>query len=121
MSFSTLPYLNAAREKVKTLIPDNFVPQAEGNLYYDTSKTYIGFHGDTERTFVIGLRLGDQIPLHFQWYQNSEKIGPVTTIEMNHGDVYIMSCKAVGSDWKKRKIPTLRHAAGNPKLIKGML
>jgi len=36
----------------------------------------------------------------------------VKKINFNHGDIYIMSDKAVGNDWKKRKIHTLRHAAG---------
>jgi hypothetical protein len=36
---------------------------------------------------------------------------------LNHGDIYIMSDKAVGYDWKKRKIPTLRHAAGCKKFF----
>jgi hypothetical protein len=31
---------------------------------------------------------------------------------MNPGDVYIMSEKTVGTDWKKKTIPTLRHATG---------
>jgi alkylated DNA repair dioxygenase AlkB len=111
------------RKKVKELIPqqegeESFTPQAEGNLYYDTSKTYIGLHGDTERTFVIGLRLGEQIPLHFQWFLKTEKLGEKTTVQFSPGDVYVMSFKAVGTDWKKRLIPTLRHAAGDTRLIK---
>jgi len=44
---------------------------AEANYYYDVSKCYIGFHGDTERRRVIGVRLGATLPLHYQWYQNS--------------------------------------------------
>ena len=31
---------------------------------------------------------------------------------IQHGDIYLMSDKAVGYDWKIRSIPTLRHAAG---------
>lgn len=123
IGFDQLPLLSKMREKVRALIPYTegeapFTPQAEGNLYYDTSKTYIGLHGDTERTFVIGLRLGQQIPLHFQWFLNKQKLGEKTTIEFAPGDVYVMSFKAVGSDWKKQLIPTLRHAAGDARLIK---
>jgi hypothetical protein len=32
--------------------------------------------------------------------------------------MYVMSEKAVGFDWKKRIVPTLRHAAGCDKYIK---
>jgi hypothetical protein len=121
VSFSELPLLNEIRNKASQLLPEEIVLYAEGNLYYDISKTYIGLHGDTERSLVIGLRLGDQIPLHFQWFQRSKAISKATTIDLNHGDLYIISYKAVGNDWKKKVIPTLRHAAGGPSLIKGIL
>jgi hypothetical protein len=31
---------------------------------------------------------------------------------LGDGDMYVMSEKAVGFDWLKKKIPTLRHATG---------
>ena len=37
--------------------------KAEGNKYYDLSKTGIGYHGDTERRIVIAFRLGSSMPL----------------------------------------------------------
>jgi len=57
------------------------------------------------------------MPFHFQWFQNSKPIGTRIKLILNHGDMYIMSEKAVGFDWKKRKIPTLRHAAGSEKYL----
>ena len=40
-------------------------------------------------------------------------------LDLNPGDLYIMSEKAVGTDWKKKIIPTLRHAtAVDEKLLK---
>ena len=33
-------------------------------------------------------------------------------IDLSHGDMYIMSEKATGNDWKKSSIETWRHAAG---------
>jgi len=33
-------------------------------------------------------------------------------VELHDGDVYAMSEKAVGTDWKKKLVPTLRHATG---------
>ena len=91
---------------------------AEANYYYDLKKCYIGFHGDSERRRVIGIRIGASIPLFFQWYNNCIPFGPMTQILLNHGDIYIMSEKSVGNDWKRRKIPTLRHAAGLPSILK---
>jgi alkylated DNA repair dioxygenase AlkB len=89
----------------------------EGNLYYDTRNCGIGYHGDSERRKVVAVRLGVSMPLCYQWYLQSEPIGPTITKELHHGDLYIMSEKAVGTDWKRRKIPTLRHAAGCKKYI----
>ena len=90
---------------------------AEGNYYYDNSKCMIGFHGDTERHVVVGIRFGSTYPLHFQWYKNSETVSDIKTIHLNGGDMYVMSEKAVGTDWKSSSKYTLRHSAGNLNVI----
>ena len=86
----------------------------EGNRYYDVSKTGIGWHGDTERKRVFGVRLGESMPLAFRWWFNNKSFGNTLTINLEHGDAYIMSEKAVGWDWKNSVIygATLRHSAG---------
>jgi|SRR5579872_1583069 len=103
-------------------LPKIFGPKSknlvtEANYYYDITKNGIRFHGDSERKKVIAIRLGATIPLHYQWFSNSKPIGERIKLSINHGDIYIMSEKAVGYDWKKRKIPTLRHAAGATKYL----
>lgn len=87
----------------------------EANYYYDISKCGISFHGDTERKKVIAARVGASLPLVFRWYYNDKPVSDNIEIKLNHGDMYIMSEKAVGFDWKERSILTLRHAAGCPK------
>ena len=85
----------------------------EGNNYYDIKKCYIGFHGDSERTRVICLSIGGKdYPMQWQWFKNSKNVSFPFTIKINSGDIYIMSEKAVGQDWKKRSLYTLRHGAG---------
>lgn len=86
--------------------------QGEANYYYDKSKTGIGYHGDSERRKVIGLRLGASLPLYYQWYKSGSPVGKKIKINLNGGDLYVMSEKAVGTDWKKKNIYTLRHATG---------
>jgi hypothetical protein len=88
--------------------------KGEGNYYYDKSKCSIGFHGDSERRKVIGVRLGngESTPLHYQWFKNGEAVGKRIVLPLNGGDMYVMNEKAVGTDWKKRSIYTLRHATG---------
>jgi hypothetical protein len=85
---------------------------AEANYYYDVKKCGIGFHGDGERKKVVAFRMGVSMPLYYQWYQNSKPVGERFEIELNDGDMYIMSEKAVGFDWLKKKVATLRHATG---------
>jgi hypothetical protein len=61
---------------------------------------------------VIGLRFGESMNLCYQWYYQTKAVGKKYVIELHSGDLYIMSSKAVGNDWKKKNIYTLRHAAG---------
>lgn len=92
---------------------------AEGNYYFDKTKCGIRFHGDYERRKVIAVRLGATIPIVYQWHYGPDQkaLGKPISIDINHGDIYIMSEKAVGTDWKQQKIYTLRHAAGCPEQV----
>ena len=94
--------------------------KGEGNYYYDKSKCGIGFHGDSERRKVVGVRLGhgESTPLHYQWFKNGEAVGKRMVLELNGGDIYVMNEKAAGTDWKRRTVYTLRHATGCEKYTK---
>ena len=83
----------------------------EGNKYNHDKYSGINWHGDTERRIVIAVRLGRTMSMSWQWYKSSSKIGNEFKFNLNHGDLYIMSEKAVGSDWKSSEFH-LRHAAG---------
>ena len=92
----------------------------EVNHYYDTEKCYIGFHGDSERSLVVGARYGasEKMPLLFHCHSDGVPVGDTVRINLNDGDIYIMSKFAVGKDWKKRGSRSMasihwRHAAGN--------
>ena len=118
-AFDEVPLLNHIRYKLGEIIGEKGTNlQAEGNYYYDITKCGIGFHGDTERKKVIAFRLGENIPLCYAWYHNNEKISDILTIDkLEHGDMYVMSEKATGFDWKSKTKYTLRHAAGCNKYI----
>jgi len=112
----------ACLKKVRDGISGNFGEKcknlvAEGNYYYDATKCGIGYHGDSERRIVIGARMGEEMPLHFRWYHNGEVVSKTLKLSLGHGDVYISSQKAVGFDWKKKSLYTLRHSAGNKKFL----
>jgi alkylated DNA repair dioxygenase AlkB len=112
INFRSLPQLQQLRNELGNLHALFKDLQCEGNYYYDISKTYIGYHGDTEREIVVGVRLGATFPLYYQWYENTNPVGNKFKIDLDHGDIYIMGDKAVGRDWKTRNLLTLRHAAG---------
>lgn len=118
--FKDLPLLNEVREKIGDTMKSEKVKnlQCEGNYYYDVKKTYIGWHGDTEREIVVAIRLGADFPIWFRWYKEGEEVGKIFKYVLEHGDIYFMSDKAVGHDWKKKSKYTLRHAAGFEKALK---
>jgi hypothetical protein len=118
VAFADVEYTRAAWEALPTFFGEKArTLVAEGNYYYDAKKCGIGFHGDGERKIVIALRLGVSIPLHYQWYLQSKPEGRRIAVTLRHGDLYAMSEKAVGSDWRSRSFPTLRHAAGAAKYL----
>lgn len=110
-NYNFFPEIRSLVNKISQF-PNVGKPIVEGNYYYDVSKTYISPHGDTERRKVIGYRLGNDFPLHFQWYHDCEAIGQKASFTLSHGDLYMMSEKAVGTDWRCRSKYTLRHSAG---------
>jgi hypothetical protein len=110
-------------EAVRAALPAFFGAKAagllgEGNYYYDLAKCGIGYHGDSERRRVVGVRLGEGgFPLVFRWHLRGERIGEPARLDLGAGDVYAMSDAAVGWNWKRSATPTLRHAAGCAKFI----
>lgn len=118
VSYAEVPLLRKIRDKLPDFLGDKAKDlTVEGNYYYDVNNTGIGFHGDSERKKVIAIRLGKSIPLHYQWFLKGEPVGDRIKLKLNHGDIYVMSEKATGYDWKLKNIPTLRHAAGAKKYL----
>jgi hypothetical protein len=112
IAFKDVPLFYEFKENLSKKLENYFNDfVAEGNYYYDRQHGGIGYHGDRERKITIGIRFGATAPLCFHWYLNDSRIGEKMIFRLNGGDLYIMSDKAVGYDWLKRKIPTLRHAA----------
>lgn len=124
IDFNDLPLTSKLRTKLMLIIPfpkhddDNDEPKlnCEGNYYYRPS-CGIGFHGDGERKTVICASLGATTQLDYQWFQDNKSIGERVSLDINHSDIYVMSEKATGNDWLKKKdhLCTLRHAAGDLK------
>jgi len=106
-----IPRMDAIRHAISEWTQDVLL-NGEANYYYDISKCGIGYHGDAERRKVFAVRMGATMPLYFKWFQFSEPVGDPIEVVLHDGDMYIMSEKAVGFDWLKKKTATLRHSTG---------
>jgi hypothetical protein len=116
-SFDSLPDIKTIKDELEGLLNKRFSLLGEGNRYYNVSKCGIGYHGDTERKVVVAARFGASMKLVFKWYHQNNHVGDAIVFDLHHGDIYFMSEKATGWDWKKRSQVTLRHAAGCKKYI----
>jgi alkylated DNA repair dioxygenase AlkB len=113
VAYSDVPLLKRIKKELPAMFGSKANElKAELNYYYDITKCGIGWHGDSERRKVIALRLGASLPIYFQWYYDSERVGERYEIPLDDGDMYVMSEKAVGTDWKCSSQFTLRHATG---------
>jgi hypothetical protein len=113
VAYHHLPLTQRIRQTIAKWTEDELL-KGEANYYYDLSKCGIGYHGDGERRKVFAVRIGasERMPLYFQWYQRSQPVGERIQLVLQDGDMYAMSEKAVGFDWLKKIVPTLRHASG---------
>lgn len=119
VGWSEVPEVTKIREKLMEIIGEKASGMVcEGNRYFDLKKCGIGFHGDAERRQVVGVRLGESMRMQWCWYNKCLAQGEKFEFIFNDGDMYVMSEKAVGADWKKKNIWTLRHAAGSDKYLK---
>lgn len=108
------PKIHFYKKELELIFGEKF--QAEGNYYYSAG-CGIGFHGDTERRKVIGMCFGAERQIGWRKYLDNKAISDTYKVTLRDGDVYVMSEKASGFDWKRRKIATWRHAAGGPKYL----
>jgi hypothetical protein len=114
VSWGRIPKMARIRQVISEWTNDVLL-NGEANYYYDLSQCGIGYHGDGERKKVFAVRMGETMPLYFQWFQRSLPVGKPFELVLNDGDMYIMSEKAVGFDWLQKVKPTLRHSTGCPK------
>jgi hypothetical protein len=119
VDFKHVPLLDYIRSTLQTIlqVSDKEPLICEGNFYYDVAKCGIGFHGDAERFKVIGLRVGETMPLRYSWFYKHKVVGPHLDVLLQDGDMYVMSEKTTGNDWKKNSQYTLRHAAGSASFL----
>ena len=115
-----IPALQELHNRIKNLTSNNDDLKCEGNYYYDTETTYIGFHGDRERSKTIGYRIGADFDLHFQWFYSQIPVSSPASVTLHRGDLYIMSELATGTKTigTANGRLTLKHAAGKYEIVK---
>ena len=106
VAFKDIPITRILREMLPSFLGRKARGlHAEGNYYYKAQKKGdkrgIGFHGDGERKVVVAMRIGSSMYLGYQWFLNKAPIGQTRKVVINGGDLYVMSEKATGYDWKK--------------------
>lgn len=111
MIWNQVPILTNIKKNLENILQENSL-QGEGNYYYNNKTCGIGYHGDSERRKVIAIRIGASLPIYYQWFYKGNPVGNRIEKMINGGDIYMMSAKAVGNDWKIRNKYTLRHAVG---------
>jgi hypothetical protein len=115
VDFMDYPDTDRLRKALARLMKAPTPLVGELNHYFDVKTCGIGWHGDAERKLVAGARFGsgaNGLPLKLQWFYKNAPVGAEARIELNAGDIYFFSDKAVGYDFKRRSRVTLRHAAG---------
>ena len=124
-AFDELPLLSTIREYLNGMLsqsppfqPNQYPPlNAEGNHYYGPSSN-INYHGDGERKVIICLCLGRTTELVYQCRFPEENAAlqqrEAGRIQAHHGDIYFMSEKAGGYDWKfgRKQWPEPRFVHG---------
>jgi len=115
VAYDSVPLSKHIRSRLPQLINGGENLAGELNYYQDVTKQGIGFHGDAERLKVVAVRVGASIPIHYQWFYKGQPVGTRAILPLHHGDMYVMSQKTTGNDWKKKNTCTLRHATGATK------
>lgn len=84
----------------------------EGTNYYNTSECYSPLSQNKESKQVVNLHLGCSMPLHFKWFHTTTEVSDVKSIQINHGDVYIMNDTTLGNIKDSKTKLFLKHGMG---------
>jgi hypothetical protein len=116
VSYSDVKCLKSIRDNLHIVLGEKGRDlKCEGNRYFDLGKCGIGWHGDAERRKVVAFRFGEQMSMNFNWFHRHKPIGIPLQLDLDDGDMYIMSEYAVGTNWRQSSKYTIRHSAGSDK------
>jgi len=84
-----MPLLEKIKREMEEKINSPLI--AEGKKYYETFK--INYDRISDRRNVISLHFGINLSIYYQWYYQNKIIGDPIKIDLNQGDIYLMSDK----------------------------
>lgn len=84
----------------------------EGTNYYNTSECYTPLSQNKESKCQLNIHLGTSLPLHFRWYHLNMAVSDLKSIQINHGDIYLMNEIALGNVKESKTKLYLKHGMG---------
>jgi len=103
--------------RLRSALP-NFFPSGIESLttdaykYFEPNKNGFSYQGSRQ---VICVNLGHSLKVDFHWFHQGNPEGKPFHASMDHGDIYILSTKAMGADWEKKGVYSVQHAMGAQK------
>lgn len=114
IDYNNIPLTHRIRDIIPNFIGDKAKDlEGTGYNYWDVTKTGKTWNAQTDKRKIFGVHLGESSQIYFQWYFNDVPKGQRMAIDLEHGDMYFLSEKAVGFDGNKVNAPILRHAYGH--------
>lgn len=91
----------------------------DATYYYNINDCFTPLHQVKDRKKFVGLGLGATVPLQFKWFKDSIQCSDTTSIQIEHGDLYIISESAAGMIKEKQTKLYLKFGIGtNQSLFK---
>lgn len=84
----------------------------EGTCYYNINECYTPMHQEKDRRRIINLHLGSSSILHFRWYHQTQQVSDLKNIQIDHGDLYIMTDITMGNIKDSKTKLFLKHSMG---------
>jgi hypothetical protein len=107
LSYNELEDLKVVKNNVNKIVNQNNL-LCKGDYNYNHEKLKLKYQGGKVNNMIC-IHLGDPIQLSYKWFFSNKAVSESTGFTLNHGDLYIMSEKATGHDYKLKKNPILKY------------
>lgn len=106
VSYNELEDLKVVKNNLEKIAKHHLL--CRGDYNYNHEKLKLKYQGGKVNNMMC-IHLGDPIQLSYKWFFSNKPVSESTGFTLNHGDLYIMSEKATGHDYKLKKNPILKH------------